>query len=63
MDVRFRIAPDGPSVDEAGVKFDLNDFDAWAVEAALQLKEKQATVKSSSCLSARTQFRKQSARH
>jgi electron transfer flavoprotein beta subunit len=40
MDVRFRIAADGTSVDETGVKFDLNDFDAWAVEAALQLKEK-----------------------
>jgi electron transfer flavoprotein beta subunit len=40
MDVRFKIAADGASVDEAGVKFDLNDFDAWAVEAALQLKEK-----------------------
>lgn len=40
MDVRFKIASDGASVDETGVKFDLNDFDAWAVEAALQLKEK-----------------------
>ena len=40
MDVRFRIAADGSSVDESGIKFDLNDFDAWAVEAALQLKEK-----------------------
>lgn len=40
MDVRFKIAADGASVDETGVKFDLNDFDAWAVEAALQLKEK-----------------------
>ena len=40
MDVRFRIAADGASLDETGVKFDLNDFDAWAVEAALQLKEK-----------------------
>lgn len=40
MDVRFRIAADGASVDETGVKFDINDFDAWAVEAALQLKEK-----------------------
>jgi electron transfer flavoprotein beta subunit len=40
MDVRFRIGSDGASVDETGVKFDLNDFDAWAVEAALQLKEK-----------------------
>ncbi|MEO5590025.1 MAG: electron transfer flavoprotein subunit beta/FixA family protein [Gemmatimonadaceae bacterium] len=40
MDVRFRIAPDGVSLDDTGVKFDLNDFDSWAVEAALQLKEK-----------------------
>lgn len=39
MDVRFRIAADGASVDETGVKFDLNDFDAWAVEAALKLRE------------------------
>ena len=40
MDVRFKIAADGTSLDDTGVKFDLNDFDAWAVEAALQLKEK-----------------------
>lgn len=40
MDVRFRIGGDGTSLDEAGLKFDINDFDAWAVEAALQLKEK-----------------------
>lgn len=40
MDVRFRIGADGASVDETGLKFDLNDFDAWAVEAALQLREK-----------------------
>jgi electron transfer flavoprotein beta subunit len=42
MDVRFRIGGDGTSLDEAGLKFDINDFDAWAVEAALQLKEKNA---------------------
>src|SRR2546423_14156378 len=40
MDVRFRIAADNVSVDEAGLKFDINDFDAWAVEAALQLRDK-----------------------
>ncbi|HEY8167047.1 MAG TPA: electron transfer flavoprotein subunit beta/FixA family protein [Gemmatimonadaceae bacterium] len=40
MDVRFRITADGTSLDETGLKFDLNDFDAWAVEAALRLKEK-----------------------
>ncbi|HET9635576.1 MAG TPA: electron transfer flavoprotein subunit beta/FixA family protein [Gemmatimonadaceae bacterium] len=42
MDVRFRIGADNVSVDEGGLKFDLNDFDAWAVEAALQLKDKNA---------------------
>ncbi len=40
MDVKFRIAADGRSIDESGLKFDINDFDLWAVEAALQLKEK-----------------------
>ncbi len=40
MDVRFKIGSDSISIDETGLKFDLNDFDAWAVEAALQLKEK-----------------------
>src|SRR4051812_42039812 len=43
MDVRFRIGADGKSVDEAGLKYDVNDFDLWAVEAALQLKEKTGT--------------------
>ena len=42
MDVRFRIAADNVSVDQTGLKFDINDFDAWAVEAALQLKDKNA---------------------
>jgi electron transfer flavoprotein beta subunit len=42
MDVRFRIAADNVSVDQAGLKFDINDFDAWAVEAALQLKDKNS---------------------
>jgi electron transfer flavoprotein beta subunit len=40
MDVRFKIGADGTSVDDSGLKYDINDFDAWAVEAALQLKEK-----------------------
>ena len=42
MDVRFKIGSDNTSLDEAGLKFDINDFDAWAVEAALQLKEKNS---------------------
>ncbi len=40
MEARFKIAADGTSIDETGLKFDMNDFDSWAVEAALQLKEK-----------------------
>jgi electron transfer flavoprotein beta subunit len=43
MESRFRIAADGVSVDEAGLKFAMSDFDEWAVEAALQLKEKQGS--------------------
>ena len=42
MDVRFRIAADNVTVDEAGLKYDLNDFDAWAVEAALRLRDTNA---------------------
>ena len=44
MDVRFKIAAIGNAVDETGLKFDMNDFDSWAVEAALQIKDKDATT-------------------
>ena len=40
MEVKFAIGKDGASVDETGLKYDVNDFDLWAVEAALQLNEK-----------------------
>lgn len=40
MEARFQIASTGTSIDESGLKFDINDFDAWGVEAALQLKDK-----------------------
>ncbi len=43
MEVKFAIAADGTRVEEAGLKYDVNDFDLWAVEAALQLKEKAGT--------------------
>jgi electron transfer flavoprotein beta subunit len=43
METRFRIAPSGKGVDEAGIKFDIGDFDSYAVEVALQLKEKRGT--------------------
>lgn len=40
MEQRFKIAGNGTSVDEAGLKYAMSDFDEWAVEAALQLNEK-----------------------
>ena len=40
MESRFKIAADSKSVDESGLKFDLSDFDGYAVEAALQINEK-----------------------
>lgn len=43
MEVKFSIAAGGTSVNETGLKYDVNDFDLWAVEAALQLKEKAGT--------------------
>ncbi|HEX7023503.1 MAG TPA: electron transfer flavoprotein subunit beta/FixA family protein [Gemmatimonadales bacterium] len=39
-EMRFAIAADGRSVDPAGLKFDLSDFDGYAVEVALRLNEK-----------------------
>lgn len=39
MDTRFKIASDGMALDETGLKFDVNDFDSWAVEVALQRKD------------------------
>lgn len=41
MESRFRIAGDGKSVEETGLKFDMSDFDGYAVEVALQITEKQ----------------------
>ena len=40
MDVKFRIGSSGVAVDEAGLKFDMSDFDGYAVEFALQTTEK-----------------------
>jgi electron transfer flavoprotein beta subunit len=39
METRFRIAADGASVDESGARYDMNDFDLYAVEAALRMRE------------------------
>src|SRR5437867_4013279 len=38
-ETRVKIAADGKSLDEAGVKFILNPYDEFAVEEALQRKE------------------------
>src|ERR1700709_2288370 len=37
---RFKIAGSGTAIDETGLKFDMDDFAGYAVEAALQLNEK-----------------------
>jgi electron transfer flavoprotein beta subunit len=39
-ETRVRVGPDGKSIDEAGVKFILNPYDEFAVEEALQRREK-----------------------
>ena len=39
-ETRFKIASTGTGIDEAGVKFDISDFDSYAVEFALQNTEK-----------------------
>jgi electron transfer flavoprotein beta subunit len=40
-EMRFSIAADGKSLDQAGLKYDMSDFDGYAVEVALRLNEKQ----------------------
>ena len=40
MDVRFKLAASGTAVDEAGLKYDMSDFDGYAAEVALQINEK-----------------------
>jgi electron transfer flavoprotein beta subunit len=41
MEMRFKVAADGASVDETGLKFDMGDFDGYAVEVALRINEKE----------------------
>ncbi len=38
-ETRIKIGADGRSIDEDGVKFVLNTYDEYALEAALQLQE------------------------
>jgi electron transfer flavoprotein beta subunit len=41
MDMRFTIAPGGTSLDPAGMKYDMGDFDGYAIEVALRLNEQK----------------------
>jgi len=41
MEMRFSIAADKRSLDQGGLKFEMGDFDGYALEVALQLVEKQ----------------------
>src|SRR6266576_627540 len=42
-ETRVKIAADGKTIDEAGVKFVMNPYDEFAVEEALRRKEKAGT--------------------
>jgi len=41
MELRFSIAADRKSLDQAGLKYDMSDFDGYALEVALQLVDRQ----------------------
>ena len=41
MEMRFSIAADRKSLDQGGLKYEMGDFDGYALEVALQLVEKQ----------------------
>jgi electron transfer flavoprotein beta subunit len=43
MELRFAIAADRKSLDQSGLKYDISDFDGYALEIALQLVEKQGS--------------------
>jgi electron transfer flavoprotein beta subunit len=43
MEIRFSIAPDRKSLDQAGLKYEMGDFDGYALEVALQLIEKEGS--------------------
>jgi electron transfer flavoprotein beta subunit len=41
MEMRFSIAADRKSLDQGGLKYEMGDFDGYALEVGLQLSEKQ----------------------
>ncbi len=40
MEMRFSLAPDRKSLDQGGLKYEMGDFDGYALEVGLQLVEK-----------------------
>ncbi|MGW8283866.1 MAG: electron transfer flavoprotein subunit beta, partial [Gemmatimonadota bacterium] len=38
-EARIRVAADGSSIDPSGVKFDMNEYDKYAIEEALRRRE------------------------
>jgi electron transfer flavoprotein beta subunit len=43
MELRFSIAPDRKSLDQGGLKYEMGDFDGYALEVGFQLVEKQGS--------------------
>lgn len=43
MELRFSISADRKSLDQAGLKYEISDFDGYALEVGLQLVEKAGT--------------------
>jgi electron transfer flavoprotein beta subunit len=43
MELRFAIGADRKSLDQAGLKYEMGDFDGYALEVALQLVERQGS--------------------
>lgn len=43
MEMRFSIAGDRRTLDQAGLKYEMGDFDGYALEVALQLVEKEGS--------------------
>jgi electron transfer flavoprotein beta subunit len=43
MEMRFTIGSDRKSLDQSGMKYEMGDFDGYALEVALQLTEKQGS--------------------
>ena len=61
-DAQIHIAADGKWIDESDLNYTINEPDAYALEEALQLKEKNGTARSSSSAPARSACQSRCAR-